>query len=123
MAAQPEAPETINYTRYVLDIGHSGDALDLLVGADALRGGLRGNRSRPAARSGHPTDDNPYASWIRNYGDEGYLHGVSAAGLLESVWQQRGGESRIAELSASSPPPPVWKPVLADGPERRGGAR
>ncbi|MGT5484975.1 thiaminase II/PqqC family protein, partial [Escherichia coli] len=31
MAAQPEAPETINYTRYVLDIGHSGDALDLLV--------------------------------------------------------------------------------------------
>jgi hypothetical protein len=31
MAAQPEAPETVNYTRYVLDIGHSGDALDLLV--------------------------------------------------------------------------------------------
>ncbi len=31
MAAQPEAPETLNYTRYVLDIGHSGDALDLLV--------------------------------------------------------------------------------------------
>ena len=31
MATQPEAPETINYTRYVLDIGHSGDALDLLV--------------------------------------------------------------------------------------------
>jgi thiaminase/transcriptional activator TenA len=26
-----EAPETVNYTRYVLDIGHSGDALDLLV--------------------------------------------------------------------------------------------
>lgn len=23
MAAQPEAPETLNYTRYVLDIGHS----------------------------------------------------------------------------------------------------
>jgi thiaminase/transcriptional activator TenA len=31
MAAESEAPETINYTRYVLDIGHSGDALDLLV--------------------------------------------------------------------------------------------
>ncbi|MGS4822857.1 thiaminase II, partial [Raoultella terrigena] len=46
-------------------------------------------------------DDNPYASWIRNYGDEGYLNGVNAAiALLESLWQQRGGESRFAELSA-----------------------
>ncbi len=31
MALQSEAMETINYTRYVLDIGHSGDALDLLA--------------------------------------------------------------------------------------------
>ncbi len=31
MARQPEAAETMNYTRYVLDIGHSGDALDLLA--------------------------------------------------------------------------------------------
>ncbi|HCB3692053.1 TPA: thiaminase II, partial [Klebsiella pneumoniae] len=51
----------------------------------------------------HPAtrlDDNPYASWIRNYGDEGYLQGVSAAlALLETVWQQRGSEARITELS------------------------
>ena len=32
IAAQPEAAETMNYTRYVLDIGHAGDALDLLAG-------------------------------------------------------------------------------------------
>ncbi|MBZ7487100.1 TenA family protein, partial [Klebsiella michiganensis] len=31
MAAETEAAETVNYTRYVLDIGHSGDALDLLA--------------------------------------------------------------------------------------------
>lgn len=31
MAAEEEAAETVNYTRYVLDIGHAGDALDLLA--------------------------------------------------------------------------------------------
>ena len=31
MARESEAMETVNYTRYVLDIGHSGDALDLLA--------------------------------------------------------------------------------------------
>ncbi|MEI6004910.1 TenA family protein [Klebsiella quasipneumoniae] len=100
MAAQPEAPETINYTRYVLDIGHSGDALDLLV---ALMPCVAGYAEIGLGLLHHPTtrlDDNPYASWIRNYGDEGYLQGVSAAlALLETVWQQRGSESRITELS------------------------
>lgn len=44
---------------------------------------------------------NPYASWIRNYGDKGYLNGVNnAIGLLETLWRQRGGEARFAELSA-----------------------
>lgn len=101
MAAEPEAAETVNYTRYVLDIGHSGDALDLLAAlmpcvagyAEIGLGLLHGPQTR--------LDDNPYASWIRNYGDEGYLNGVNAAiALLETLWQQRGGESRFAELSA-----------------------
>lgn len=100
MATQPEAPETINYTRYVLDIGHSGDALDLLVALMPCVAGYAeiglGLLQHPATR----LDDNPYASWIRNYGDEGYLHGVNAAlALLETVWQQRGSEARITELS------------------------
>jgi thiaminase/transcriptional activator TenA len=69
----------------VLDIGHSGDALDLLVGADALRGGLCGNRPRPAAQSGHPTGPTTYASWIRNYGDEGLSDGVTARWRCWSV--------------------------------------
>ncbi|MEQ0416683.1 thiaminase II [Klebsiella sp. JB_Kp045] len=100
MAAQPEAPETINYTRYVLDIGHSGDALDLLV---ALMPCVAGYAEIGLGLLHHPAtrlEDNPYASWIRNYGDEGYLQGVSAAlALLETVWQQRGSEARLAGLS------------------------
>lgn len=100
MAAQAEAPETMNYTRYVLDIGHSGDALDLLAAllpcvAGYAEIGLGLLHSPDTVMEG-----NPYATWIRNYGDEGYLTGVQAAvQLLENVGRQRGAESRFAELS------------------------
>ncbi|MFB5743628.1 thiaminase II [Cedecea sp. S5-13] len=100
MAAQAEAPETMNYTRYVLDIGHSGDALDLLAAllpcvAGYAEIGLGLLHSPDTVMEG-----NPYATWIRNYGDEGYLAGVQAAvQLLETVGRQRGAESRFAELS------------------------
>lgn len=100
MAAEVEAPETLNYTRYVLDIGHSGDALDLLAAllpcvAGYAEIGLGLLRSPDTVMEG-----NPYATWIRNYGDEGYLSGVQAAvQLLENVGRQRGAESRFSELS------------------------
>ncbi|QUE97434.1 TenA family protein [Klebsiella pasteurii] len=101
MAAETEAAETINYTRYVLDIGHSGDALDLLAALMPCVAGYAeiglGLLHDPATR----LTANPYASWIRNYGDEGYLNGVTnAIGLLETLWRHRGGEARFAELSA-----------------------
>ncbi len=54
MAAQPEAPETLNYTRYVLDIGHSGDALDLLV---ALMPCVAGYAEIGLGLLQHPTPD------------------------------------------------------------------
>ncbi|WP_312739509.1 TenA family protein [Cedecea neteri] len=100
MAAEAEAPETMNYTRYVLDIGHSGDALDLLAAllpcvAGYAEIGLGLLHSPNTLMTG-----NPYANWIRNYGDEGYLTGVKAAvQLLENVGHQRGAESRFPELS------------------------
>ena len=100
MALQSEAMETINYTRYVLDIGHSGDALDLLA---ALLPCVAGYAEIGLGLLHNPQTnlhDNPYAPWIRNYGDESYLHGVNAAiDLLETLWQQRGAESRLAGLS------------------------
>lgn len=100
MAATPEAVETVNYTRYVLDIGHAGDTLDLLT---ALMPCVAGYAEIGLGLLHDPATNlttNPYASWIRNYGDEGYLRGVnSAINLLETVWQQRGGEARFAELS------------------------
>ena len=101
MAAETEAAETVNYTRYVLDIGHSGDALDLLA---ALMPCVAGYAEIGLSLLHDPATRltaNPYASWIRNYGDEGYLNSVNnAIGLLETLWRQRGGEARFAELSA-----------------------
>ena len=75
----------------MLDIGHSGDALDLLVALMPCVAGYAeiglGLLQHPATR----LDDNPYASWIRNYGDEGYLQGVSAAlALLETCGSSAG---------------------------------
>ncbi|MBO2029585.1 hypothetical protein J4734_24045 [Klebsiella pneumoniae] len=86
MAAQPEAPETSTIPAMCWILATPGDALDLLVALMPCVAGYAeiglGLLQHPATR----LDDNPYASWIRNYGDEGYLQGVSAAlALLETV--------------------------------------
>lgn len=99
MAAEPEAAETINYTRYVLDIGHSGDALDLMVALMPCVAGYAEIGLRLLHDTQTRFEGNPYADWIRNYGNEEYLRGVSASlNLLESLWQQRGGDARVDEL-------------------------
>ena len=99
MAAEPEAAETINYTRYVLDIGHSGDALDLMVALMPCVAGYAEIGLRLLHDPQTRFEGNPYADWIRNYGNEEYLRGVSASlNLLESLWQQRGGDARVDEL-------------------------
>lgn len=100
MAAETEAAETMNYTRYVLDIGHAGDALDLLAALLPCVAGYAEIGLRLLHDPATVMNGNPYAPWIRNYGDEGYLAGVQAAiDLLESVGRQRGAESRFSELS------------------------
>ncbi|MDU7869752.1 MAG: thiaminase II, partial [Pantoea sp.] len=44
--------------------------------------------------------DNPYADWIRNYGDADYLAGVSAAlNLFETLAHQRAGAERFDQLA------------------------
>lgn len=99
MACEPEASETLTYTRYVLDTGHSGDALELLTAllpcvAGYAEAGLRLLHS-PATR----LKDNPYARWIKNYGNAGYLAGVEAAiTMLNQTGAQRGAEARFTRL-------------------------
>ncbi|MGA7507082.1 MAG: thiaminase II [Erwinia billingiae] len=100
MRNEQEAPETLNYTRYVLDIGQSGDALDLLAALLPCVAGYAeiglGLLHNPAT----VTEGNPYRSWIANYGDENYLASVQRAiDLLETVGVQRGAQSRLPELA------------------------
>ena len=100
MAAETEAAETMNYTRYVLDIGHRGDALDLLAALMPCVAGYAEIGLRLLNDPNTVLEGNPYADWIRNYGDQAYLRGVqSSLDLLEKVAHQRGGESRLTELN------------------------
>jgi hydroxymethylpyrimidine/phosphomethylpyrimidine kinase len=64
-----EAMETVAYTRYVIDKGHSGDVLDLQIAiAPCMIGygeiGLRLFNDPKTKRQG-----NPYWKWICNYAD------------------------------------------------------
>ncbi|QKJ87726.1 thiaminase II [Paramixta manurensis] len=100
IAHQPEAAETMNYTRYVLDIGHTGDALELLVALMPCVAGYAEIGLHLLHDAATVLENNPYASWIRNYGDRDYLASVQAAlNLLETVGQQSGAESRLTRLS------------------------
>ncbi len=81
----------------MLDIGHAGDALDLLAALLPCVAGYAEIGLRLLNDPATVMEGNPYASWIRNYGDPGYLAGVQAAlDLLENVGHQRGAESRLA---------------------------
>lgn len=96
MAAVPEAPANIAYTRYVLDRGHSGDLLDILV---ALAPCVIGYAEIGAWMADHPDtviDGNPYRKWIEMYADAEYqdvAQGVRQ--LIEKVADRRIGSEPV----------------------------
>ncbi len=95
MAAEPEAVETVAYTRFVLDCGSSGDMLDLYA---ALAPCVLGY-AEIGERLGRGADGNPYAAWLGTY--DGADYQVSAAAMsdtLDRLWAERGGENRITAL-------------------------
>ncbi|MGL9723628.1 TenA family protein [Sodalis sp. (in: enterobacteria)] len=101
MAKEPEASETLTYTRYVLDIGQSGDVLDLLVALIPCVAGYAEIGQRLRDDPATVLAGNPYAEWIQNYSDGDYLSGARAAiDQLERVGLARGAEQRFDALSA-----------------------
>src|SRR5260221_2125642 len=67
MAVEPEAPETIAYTRFVLDRGLAGDRLDLEV---SLAPCMIGYAEIATERMADPVtrrDGNRYAEWLGMY--------------------------------------------------------
>jgi thiaminase/transcriptional activator TenA len=75
----PEETETIAYTRFVLDAGHSGDLLDLMTTLAPCMIGYAEIGKRLAARPGALGDQNPYAVWIREYASSEYQEVAEAA--------------------------------------------
>jgi thiaminase (transcriptional activator TenA) len=102
MTAEPEAAETVAYTRFVLDRGLAGDRLDLEV---ALTPCMIGYAEIAAERMAEPAtrrDGNPYREWLDMYAGEEY-QGLArdCAAALDDQFARRGGEGRLPSLAAS----------------------
>jgi thiaminase (transcriptional activator TenA) len=102
MGAEPEALETIAYTRFVLDRGLAGDRLDLEVAlAPCVVGYAEIARERiadPATKH----DGNPYRDWLQMYaGDDYQSLAREAADALDEQFARRSGEGRFPALAAS----------------------
>src|SRR5271170_2915427 len=102
MAKEPEALETIAYTRFVLDRGLAGDRLDLEI---ALAPCIVGYAEIAAERLADPAtklDGNPYKSWLDMYaGAEYQALAEEAKAALDEQFARRGGEGRFPALAAS----------------------
>jgi thiaminase/transcriptional activator TenA len=100
MEAEPEAMETIAYTRFVLDRGLAGDLLDLHVAlAPCIIGYAEiGNRLAPQAT----VPNHPYQAWIAAYAGPDYQAAArAAADTLDRLAAQRSAEARYPELAAT----------------------
>lgn len=102
MQRDPEALETIAYTRFVLDRGLAGDRLDLEVAlAPCIIGYAEIARDRMADPSTR-RDGNPYRDWLDMYAGSEYQNlAHEAAAALDEQFSRRGGEDRFAALAAT----------------------
>src|SRR5260370_8736251 len=102
MAQEPEALETIAYTRFVLDRGLAGDRLDLEV---ALAPCVVGYAEIAAERMADPAtrhDGNPYRQWLDIHSRAEYQSlARDAASALDEQFLRRGGEGRFPALAAT----------------------
>jgi thiaminase (transcriptional activator TenA) len=101
MMAEPEAMETIAYTRFVLDRGLAGDRLDLET---ALAPCILGYAAIAAERIADPAtrlDGNRYREWLEMYAGTEYRDLAREAGAaLDEQFARRGSEGRFPALAA-----------------------
>ncbi|WP_308116440.1 TenA family protein [Falsiroseomonas oryziterrae] len=98
---EPEAAETVAYTRWVLDRGMAGDILDLEVALAPCTVGYGEIALMIEASPTRSRDDNPYESWIAMYaGAEYQALARGAAARLDALGESHGGAARFASLSA-----------------------
>ena len=105
-AADVEATEeqqaTVAYTRYVLDVGMSGDLLDLQVALIPCTLGYAeiGRRLAPDGVDAIPAG-HPYRDWIAEYSGEAFQQaGVAAHAWLDDLGRRYASDNRYPELVA-----------------------
>src|SRR5215469_1179064 len=102
LAAAPEAPATVAYTRFVLDRGVAGDRLDLEA---ALAPCIIGYAAIAAERMADPAtrlDRNRYREWLEMYSGAEYRDlAREAEAALDEQFARRGGEGRFPSLAAT----------------------
>lgn len=99
MAATPEHPATVAYTRYVLDTGMRGDLLDLHVALSPCVVGYSeiGKRLAPAIQQ---QPDHPYAEWISEYASEEVQQlAAEAIGYIDHLGERFLSEARFENLA------------------------
>ena len=98
MQVEPEAPQTMAYTRFVLERGMAGDVLDLHVALSPCLVGY----AEIARVIGPVAPDNPYRAWVEAYASDDYQQAAEGEiALLDSLMVRRGGAGRHASLSAT----------------------
>lgn len=99
MEAEPEADETMTYTRFVMDTGVSGDLLELLCALMPCVAGYAEIGARLLTMPEAQQETNPYGSWVANYDSPGYKASVlQALDKFESVGQRYGAGARLPQL-------------------------
>ena len=105
-AADVEATEeqqaTVAYTRFVLDVGMSGDLLDLQVALIPCTLGYAeiGRRLAPEGLDAIAAD-HPYRDWIAEYSGEAFQQaGAAAHAWLEDLGTRYASDNRFPELVA-----------------------
>jgi thiaminase/transcriptional activator TenA len=95
----PAAPETLAYTRYVLDAGMRGDLLTLKVALSPCVIGYAEIATRLAARPGACAATNPYSVWINEYAGAAYQEVAAAARAhMDRLADRYATPAREAEL-------------------------
>jgi thiaminase/transcriptional activator TenA len=102
MQAEPEALETIAYTRFVLERGLAGDRLDLEAALIPCIVGYAEVAEILLADPATIRHGNPYAAWIDAYAGHDYRAVASAAIVaMETMAQARGAQARYPSLLAT----------------------
>ena len=102
LAAVPEHPATIAYTRFVLDQGAAGDLLDLHVALAPCVVGYAVIGRALAADGVDTLGDHPYREWIAEYASEPYQAVAMAARRhLDDLAARALTEQRFTELATT----------------------